>query len=218
MLRLHYHPFASFCQKALIALYEKELPFERKEVSLGVPEEREALKALWPFAKFPVLEHDGRVLAESGVIIEYLDRVAPDRARMVPADPDAALEARTLERVFDNQVATQVTKVVTDHFRPEGRADPQGVEEAKAMIATAYDFFEARLAGRQWAAGDAFGLADCAAAPALFYAGTVMPLGERPTLKAYYERLLARPSFARVIEEARFFRPNFPLPWPNDYR
>jgi glutathione S-transferase len=212
-LRLHYHPFAQYCQKVLIALYEHELPFERAEVNLGDPDQRAALAAIWPFAKFPALETDRGVLGESGVIIEYLDTLAPDRAPLVPDDRLAALEPRMLERVIDGYVADPLARIVGATFT--GFV----VDEAKELrtIATAYDFLDARLDGREWMAGDAFGLADCAAGPALFYANLKQPIGRRARLAGYFQRIRSRPSFARVIDEARPFRNGTPFDWPTDY-
>jgi glutathione S-transferase len=217
-LALYHHPFASFCQKVLVALYEKDMAFEREHIDLFEPDQRARLVALWPFGKFPVLEDRtaGRVIAESGVIIDYLDHLQPDPP-LVPADPLAASEARTLERVADNILAVSVTKIVTDRFRPADGHDPIGVEQARDAIVTALDFLEGRLTGRGWAAGETFGLADCALAPTLFYAGTIVPFRDRTILSAYYRRLMARPSVARVVEEARPWRHLFPLPWPADY-
>lgn len=220
MLKLYYHPFASFCQKALIALYEKDLPFEPVFIDLADPEQRARLQSVWPMAKFPVLR-DGqaaRIIPESSLIIEYLDEIAPDRARMIPEDPTAALQARLWDRFFDGFLAVNVTKTVADRFRPEDRRDHDGVAQAEATMRQALDLFEREIAGREWAIGNQFSLADCSAAPTLFYAGTIVPLDGYPHVKSYFERLLARPSFARVVEEARPFRDLFPLPWPDSYQ
>ena len=219
MLRLYYHPFASFCQKVLIAFYEKDVPFEPVFIDLGDPQDRERLRAVWPMMKFPVLEdaESGRTWPESSVIVEYLDRYAPDTPPLVPTDAEEALRARIWDRFFDNFVALNVTKVVVDRLRPEGRNDPEGVAQAEAAIRASYDLFEEQIGGRTWAAGEAFSLADCSAAPALFYAGVIVPRDRHPRLDAYYERLAARPSFRRVVEEARPYRPLLPLPWPDSY-
>lgn len=214
MPRLHYHPFAQYCQKVLIALHEHDLAIDRQLVNLMNPAERSALQRLWPFGQFPVLERDdGSVLGESGVIIEYLDTLASDRAPMVPADRLEALEPRMLERVIDHKLADATTRIVV------GRFMKQPVDEAAqaATIATAYDFLEARLEGRSWMAGDRLGLADCAAGPALFYANLLVPFGDRPLLAAYFARIAARPSFAAVIDEARPYRDGTPFDWPVDY-
>ncbi len=219
MLKLYYNPFASFCHKALIALYEKDIAFQPVFIDLGNPEHRARLQSVWPMMKFPVLRDEAavRIIPESSLIIEYLDEIAPDRARMIPEEPRAALQARMWDRFFDGFVATNVTKVVVDEFRQEGRRDPDGVAQAKAQIVQALGLFEREVAGREWAIGNAFSLADCAGAPALFYAGTIVPLDGYPHVQAYLERLLARPSFARVVEEARPYRHLFPLPWPDSY-
>jgi glutathione S-transferase len=220
MLKLYYHPFASFCQKALIALYEKGLEFEPIFIDLGDPEHRARLESVWPMMKFPVLldEAAGRIIPESSLVIEYLDGIAPDRARMIPVDPTSALQARLWDRFFDGFIAVNITKIVTDRFRAQDRRDPEGVAEAEAKIRQALGLFEREVAGREWAIGSQFSLADSAAAPALFYAGVIVPLERYPHVKGYLERLLARPSFARVVEEARPFRPLLPLPWPDSYQ
>ena len=219
MLKLHYHPFASFCHKALIALYEKDLAFQPVFIDLSDAEDRARLKSVWPMMKFPVLRDEAaaRIIPESSLIIEYLDEIAPDRARMIPEEPRAALQARLWDRFFDGFVAVNVTKTVVDRFRAEGRTDPDGVAEAQATMRQALELFEREIPGREWAVGNQFSLADCSAAPALFYAGTIVPLDDYPHVKAYFERLLARPSFARVVEEARPYRHLFPLPWPASY-
>jgi glutathione S-transferase len=203
----------------LIALYEAEIDFEPRLIDLGDPESRAVLQQVWPLAKFPVLHDDVRAvtLPESSVIIEYLADHYPAASGLVPADPDLAVRARLFDRLFDNYVALQLTKIVTDRFRSEGRSDPDGVEQARAAIETIYGWLELNLPNQGWIAGAAFTLADCAAAPALFYANTAVPFGGNSNLAAYYERLRARPSFDRVVEEARPYRTLFPLPWPPGY-
>ena len=220
MLKLYYHPFASFCHKALIALYEKELPFEPVFIDLGDEEQRARLRSVWPMTKFPVLRDEAaaRIIPESSLIIEYLDRLEPDRARMIPIDEKAALQARLWDRFFDGYVAVNVTKIVSDRFRPEAARDHVGVAQAEATIRQALELFEKEIPGREWAIGNQFSLADCSAAPALFYAGTIVSLDGYPHIKSYFERLLERPSFARVVEEARPYRSLFPLPWPASYQ
>jgi glutathione S-transferase len=211
---LHYHPFASFCWKALIALYEKDVVFERVIVDLGDPAGTAAFKAIWPIGKFPVLVDGDAVLPESSIVVEHLDLHYPG-ARMIPADPAAALEVRLWDRVFDGYVSQPMQKIVADSFTEP--KDPAGVAAARALLATSYDLLEARMATRDWACDDCFSLADCAAAPALFYAEWVAPFAaSHPALGAYLRRLAARPSIRRVIDEARPYRPNFPLPIPAD--
>ncbi|HYI40384.1 MAG TPA: glutathione S-transferase family protein [Allosphingosinicella sp.] len=215
-LILHYHPFSSFCQKVLVALYEREVPFEGVVLDFSDPEQKAAFERLWPMGKFPVLRDDalGVTIPESSAIVEYLDRAHPGPPPLVPADPDLALKARLWDRFFDNYVELPLQKVVGDSFRPDGAKDPHGVEEAKALLVRAYDLLEDSLSeSGTWMAGEAFTLADCGAAPALFYAAMIRPLSGRPKLEAYYARLRARPSFARAVGEARPFRPFFPLPW-----
>ncbi|MFN8164405.1 MAG: glutathione S-transferase family protein [Solirubrobacterales bacterium] len=214
-LTLHEHPFASYCWKALIALYERDVPFERHFV--GGPEDRAQLSQLWPLGSIPVLvDSAGPTLPESTAIIEYLDRhgSAPP---LIPAEPDAAIRARLWDRLMDGHVMTPMQKIVADALRPEGSEDPYGVEEARAQLDAAYALLDDRLAGEsRWLAGPGFTLADCAAAPALYYARVVHRWDEAElgALTRYFEALTERPSVARVIDEAREFRPVFPLPWP----
>ena len=219
-LTLHYHPFSSYCQKVLVALYERDVPFERNIVDLGDAEQRAALERLWPLAKFPVLRDEARgvTVPESSLIVGYLDRVRPGPPPLVPADPDAALQVQLWDRFLDHYVETPLQKAVGDTLRPEDRRDPYGVDEARDLLRRAWDMLEDRLArGGPWLADDAFSLADCGAGPALFYANIIQPFAGRPNVEAYYERLLARPSFARAVDEARPYRHFFPLPWPEDY-
>lgn len=220
MLILHYHPFSSYCQKVLVALYERGVAFERNVVDLGDPAQKAALERLWPIGKFPVLRDEARgsTLPESSLIVEYLDRARPGPPPLVPADPESALAVRLWDRFLDHYVETPLQKVVGDSFRPEGAKDPHGVGEARALLRRSWDMLEAELAdGREWLAAGAFTLADCGAGPALFYANIVEPFAGRAHVEAYYARLLARPSFARAIEEARPYRRYFPLPWPESY-
>jgi glutathione S-transferase len=212
-LTLHFHPLASFCHKVLIALYENETPFEPHIVDLGDPTARAAFSALWPIAKMPVLvdARRGQTCAEASIIIEYLAMHHPGRIALLPGNADAALEARALDRFYDLYVNEPMAKVVTDMLRPEGKHDALGVEQARALLVTAYGMIERQMTGRRWAIGDEFSLADCAAAPALYYAHQVLPLGaEHPTALAYRERLMARPSFARVLAEAEPYLALFP--------
>ncbi|MEJ1969690.1 MAG: glutathione S-transferase family protein [Rhizomicrobium sp.] len=215
--RLFFHPLASYCWKALIALYENDTPFEPVIVDLGDPAAREAFLKVWPLGKFPVLQDTSRdwLVPEATIIVEYLDRHYPGRSRLVPADPDRARQARMRDRFFDNYVMTPMQKIVGDRIRPAGMRDLFGVDEARAQLRTACAIVEQDI-GARWAMGDDFTLADIAAAPSLYYADKVAPLTQDfPKTAAYLERLCGRPSFARVIEEAgpyfRFF-PAEPLP------
>lgn len=212
-LQLHFHPLASFCQKVLIALYENGTPFEPRLVDLGDETSRNAFKALWPIGKMPVLvdEARGRVVPESSIIIEYLAQHYPGQTRLIPADADLARDTRLADRFYDQYIHQPMQKVVTDKLRPEGRGDPFGVEEARRTIRTAYAMIDREMAERPWTAGDAFSMADCAAAPSLFYALKVEPAAEgQRNLARYFERLMARPSFARVVEEAKPYFASFP--------
>lgn len=210
-LTLYAHPFSSYCWKVLIALYEKDLPFTYRTMSSADPSAGQEAARLWPLGKFPVLRAGERTLAESSVIIEYLDGIAPLTAPLIPADRDAALDVRLLDRVFDNYVMTPMNAFVFNAARPAEQRDALGCEQAGYLLDRAYAWLEEALAGRTWAAGVDFTLADCAAAPSLFYADWVYPIGEAyPVLAAYRARLLKRPSVARCVDEARPYRALFP--------
>jgi glutathione S-transferase len=217
-LVLHEHPFAAYCWKPLIALYELGLPFERHTVTDEAS--RQELAEIWPLAKIPVLRDEtaGLTLPESTTIIEYLDALAPGPPRLVPADPAAALQARLWDRFHDQYIANPMQKIVGDNLRPDGRTDPEGVEEARRTLDTAYTVLEAQLAGSTWTAGPEFSLADCAAAPGLFYTHAIHRWDEtnHPNITRYYRELMQRPSVARVVDEARPFRDLFPMAWPAD--
>jgi glutathione S-transferase len=213
-LRLYFHPLSSFCHKALIALYENDTPFEPHIVDLAEAASRAAFKRIWPIGKFPVLRDEAkdRTIPESSLIIEYLGQHYPGRTRFVPADADLALQTRMRDRFYDLYVNVPMQKIVTDRLRPEGRNDPQGVEDAKALLQTACRLLEEEMASRTWAIGDAFSMADCAAAPALFYADAVSPFaGTYDNLSAYLGRLMARPAVGRVLEEAQPYFRLFPM-------
>jgi glutathione S-transferase len=204
-LTLHFHPLASFCWKALIALYENDIPFTPNLVDLGNPAERAALVKLWGIGKFPVLQDDarGEIVPESSIIVEYLDRHHGGRTRLIPADPGRALQTRLRDRFYDLYVHLPMQKIMVDRLRPEGRRDAYGVEEARAQLRTSYAMIEQQMAGGGWALGVDFTLADCAAAPSLFYGNMAEPFDDgHKNVAAYLERLKARPSFARVLKEA----------------
>ena len=208
---LYYHPLSSYCWKVLIALYENDTPFER--AMMEEPGVTEAWLTLWPLGKFPVLRDEARdrTVAEASIIIEYLGQQRAGRFRPIPADPGEALEVRLMDRLFDNYVMTPMQKIVADRLRPDDARDAHGVGEARILLGKAYAMLEDRIGARQWAAGDDFTLADCAAAPALFYADKVEPMrGGFPALAAYLDRLEARASFARVLEEKQPWWHMFP--------
>lgn len=210
MLELFAHPFSSYCWKVLIPLYENGTAFEYRMIGPDHPENGAELARHTPTGRFPLLLDDGRAVLESSVIIEHLDLHYPGPIRFVPDDRAAALEVRMLDRIFDNQVMTQMMRVVNDALRPPERGDRVEVAEAKAMLERGYAWLDRWMQGREWACGD-FSLADCAAAPSLFYADWVHPIAEEYTaLRGYRARLLARPSVARTVEEARPYRPFFP--------
>ncbi len=212
-LVLHLHPLSSYCMKALIAFYENETLFEARLVDYGDPASAAAFKAIWPLAKIPVLRDEarGRTIPETSIMIEYLMQHFPGEAKLIPTDPDLALRTRLEDRFYDFYVMTPMQKMVADRRRSDDEKDPAGVAEAKALLETAYGMIDADMAAKTWAMGEAFTLADCAAAPALFYANKVAPLGEAHAVTArYLQRLVERPSFARVLKEAEPYFKYFP--------
>ena len=212
-LTLYFHPLSSFCQKVLVALYENDTPFTPHLVDLGDAVSRAAFLKVWPIGKFPVLRDEarGRTIPESTIIIEYLAQHHPGRTPLVPADPELALQTRLWDRFYDLSVDVPMQKIVTDRLRPPGQRDGLGVEHAKAQLRTACDIVDREMAGKTWAVGEVFTMADCAAAPALYYANEVMPLhAAHKHAAAYFERLMQRPSFARAVAEAAPYRALFP--------
>lgn len=209
------HPYSAYGQKGLVALYELSLPFEPKLVDFADEAVMAGFLAISPFAKMPVLVDPtaGRTILESSIVIEYLDRLAGG-GRLIPTDPETALEARWVDRIVDTYVGGPMNRII---FHRLGRAGPPPPEAVMALdereIATAWDLLEQRLSdGRTWGAGEAFTLADCAAAPILTYARRVVPFGDRPRLKAWHGRLMARPSFVRALEDAAPFGDLMPAP------
>jgi glutathione S-transferase len=202
-LKLYMHPLSSYCHKALIAFYENDIPFEPKlidGVSVG------DFKKLWSLGKFPVLQDEGRqeMVPESTIVIEYLALHYPGRVKLIPEDPDLARRVRLRDRFFDNYLHTPMQKFPGDHLRPPGNRDPFGVEEAKTTYRTALDMVESEMAAKTWAMGEQFTMADCAAAPALFFGNRFYgPFRQsHPNAMAYLDRLMARPSYARALKEA----------------
>lgn len=215
-LKLYYHPFSSYCQKALVALYENAVPFESHILDGPDSPAFRELAERWPMKRFPVLVDGERTVIEASCIIEYVGLYAPGLVRLIPGDPRAALEVRTMDRFFDNYVSTPQQRIVADSLRPEDVRDPCGVLEARNMLDTAYTWLDKVMSHREWAAGEHFSLADCGAAPFLFYADWTHPIGNaHPNVAAYRRRLLERPSFARAVDEARPYRKLFPLGAPD---
>lgn len=216
-LRLYSHPYSGYGQKAATALYELGLPFELKLIQHDDEAVMAEFRAVSPFAKMPVLVDTdaGQTVFESSVVIEYLNRLAG--GGLIPADPAVALEARLIDRIVDTYVGGPMNSIVLNKFRPEGQADAYGAAQDVEVIAAAWDLLEARLAdGRTWGAGETFTLADCCAAPILTYARRLVPFGDRPRLKAWQKRLMARPSFVRALEDAAPFGDMMPAPAPED--
>ena len=212
-LELYFHPLSSFCQKVLVAFYENDIPFEPHIVDLANETSRAEFKKVWPIGKFPVLRDHARerTIPESSIIIEYLAQHYPGRTQLVPADADLARQARMRDRFYDLYVNVPMQKVVTDKLRPAGKHDPHGVEEARTLLQTTLGMIEQDMGTKTWAMGDAFTMVDCAAAPAMFYANLVMPFGDTyGNAAAYLDRLMKRPSFARVVEEAQPYFALFP--------
>lgn len=215
MLTLYAHPFSSYCQKVLVALWEKGLDFTYRHME--DPGAAEELKQRWPIGRFPIVVNEaGETITESSIIIEYLDLLHPGANRLIPADPQAALEVRFLDRFFDTYVMSAMQKPVFAALKGDASRKQEALKEARTDLETAYGWLEQRLGDRRWAAGGEFTLADCAAAPSLFYADWVHEIGAAfPAVRAYRARLLARPSFARAVEEARPYRAYFPLGAPD---
>jgi len=203
-LILYFHPLSSFCQKVLIALYENDTPFTPHFVDLMDAEQNAAFKRIWPIGKFPVLRDGDRTVPESTTIIEYLAQHHPGPVQLIPADVDVAFETRAQDRFIDLHIHLPMQKIITDRIRPQGQNDPHGVEQARMQMQTALALLDERMATRTWALGDTFTMADCAAAPLLFYVNmAVTPLaGAYANLAAYLERLTKRPSYARALKEA----------------
>ena len=213
-LTLFAHPFSSYSQKVLT--YENDIPFDLRLLAHDDPQTAAEHAALWPLKRMPVLVDDDRTIVESTVIIEYLGLYHPGPARLVPDDPHTALGVRMMDRFFDNYVMTPVQAIVSDALRPEESRDAYGVAKAREQLDTAYAWLDECMNESAWAAGEDFSLADCAAAPSLFYADWTHPIdGSFTNVWAYRRRLLARPSFARAVEEARSYRPLFPLGAPD---
>jgi len=214
-LTLYFHPLSSFCQKVLIALYENGTPFTPQKVDLMDEKESADFKRIWPVGKFPVLRDDknGKTIPESTSIIEYLAQHYPGPVELVPKDPDAALAVRAQDRFYDLNVHLLTQKVITDRIRPAGQNDKFGVEQARALLRTAFGIMDRDMAKKTWATGDAFTMADCAAAPALFYTNrAVQPLaGTFDNVAAYLDRLMKRPSYARALKDAEPFLKYVPV-------
>jgi len=208
------HPFSSYCQKAFVALYENDTPFTLR--MLEEKENAEELARIWPINLFPVLREGERVVFEATSIIEYLHVHHPGPVRLIPGDADAAVEVRMMDRFFDNYVMTPQGDIVFNCIREAKDRDPIGDDRARAMLDKSYAWLDERMKGREWAAGDSFSLADCAAAPSLFYADWTHEIGAQfANVRAYRERLNARPSFARAVDGGRPFRSYFPLGAPD---
>jgi glutathione S-transferase len=212
-LTLYMHPLASFCHKVLIALYENDVAFQPEIVDFGDPGSAAELLSRWPVGKIPVLYDSGRerVMPETSIIIEYVQLHYPGPVPLLPPNEGDRLDARFWDRFFDLYISVPMQKIVADRLRPEDGKDPVGVAEARRTLDMAYAMIDAQMAGKEWAIGGRFTLADCAAAPALFYASIVHPFYEaQRELKAYFERLLDRPSMRRTLREARPYFSMFP--------
>lgn len=212
-LKLYYHPLSSYCWKALIALYEGDVHFEREIVNLGDEAERAAFLKLWPIGKFPLLTDSatGAVVPESSIIIEYLQDNAPGFPALIPQDKKLALEARLKDRFYDHYVHTPMNVFTQDRLRPKDARDFLGLAQAERMLRTAYAVANHEIAAKHWALGESFTIADCSAFPALYYADRYVPIGpEHPALAAYLARLHERPSVNRAFKEAAPFMHMFP--------
>lgn len=211
-LTLHYHPLSSYCQKALIAADVLGVALDKRQLNLGDAAERAAFIALWPTGKMPLLVDDGQPIPKTSILIEHLQlHHARGGRRLIPQDAAAALTVRLWDRLFDLYVMTPMQTLTADLLKPEAERDARAVAKAREALLQAYDFIERQLSGKTWAASDDFSLADCAAAPALFYALTYVPLSpQHAALAAYFERLMTHPAVARAVDEARPFFQYYP--------
>lgn len=213
---LYAHPFSSYCQKVLTALYENGTAFEYRLLDHNDPETLADFERRWPIKRFPILVDGDRQVMEATILIEYLDRHYPGPIKLIPIDPDKAIEVRMLDRFFDNYISTPQQKIVFNAIRTEADRDAYGDKEARDMLERAYAWLDRHMEGRMWASGDTFTLADCGAGPFLFYADWTHAIDPSFThVHAYRKRLLARPSFARAVDEGRPFRAYFPLGAPD---
>jgi glutathione S-transferase len=215
-LQLFAHPFSSYSLKALVGFYETGAPFTLRKLSSDDPATAAEFAELWPLQRFPILRDGERTIVEATAILEHLAARYPGAGTLIPADPDTAVEVRMMDRIFDNYVHVPQGKCVFDVVRSPERRDAQGVAEARDLMDRAYAWLDARMAGRTWAVGEAFSMADCAATAALLYGDWTHPIDRKfETLIAYRRRLLARPSVARAVDEGRPYRSYFPLGAPD---
>ena len=213
-LTLYTHPFAAYGWKVLIALYENGTPFSYRMIDDA--EGWAEVASLWPMRKIPLLRDGDATIVESSIIVEYLVDRHPGATPLIPADREEGLKVRFMDRFFDNYVMTPMQKLVSDRIRPDGERDPKGVADAKELLDVAYGWLDNELSHRGWAGGGTFSLADCSAAPALFYADWVHPIDDEfAYLRAYRRRVLARPPVARVVDDARPYRHLFPQGAPD---
>jgi glutathione S-transferase len=209
-LTLYYHPLASYCQKVLVALYEAGTEFERRIVDLSNETDRLELQTIWPIGKFPVIRDHARRrdLPESTIIIEYVDRFFPGARPLIPSDWEDALEVRLWDRFFDNYLQGPIQQIVSDRIRGANG----DMSNERATLQTAYRMVDRQVASKTWVAGKELSMADCAAAPALFYASTIQPFpGELTHLRGYFDRLAERPSIQRVLDEAKPYFSLYPF-------
>ena len=209
---LHYHPLSSYCQKVLIALDELGIEADKRLLNLGDPAERSAFLAMWPTGKMPLLMDQGRPIPETSIIIEHLQQHHASGGRtLIPRDPAEALQVRLWDRLFDLYVMTPMQAFTADLLRPEGDRDAHGLASARDGLSSAYAWIDRHLEGRTWVSGAGFSMADCAAAPALFYAVTYVPItAHHGNLIAYFSRLMDRPSVSRTIDAARPYFKYYP--------
>ena len=202
-MKLYLHPLSSFCWKVEIAFYESGIPFEPVMVNLGNAEERAAYLKLSPFGKIPTLVDGERVVNETTIMIEYLAMKFPEAAKLVPKDPIEALKVRGLDRFYDLYLNSPLGRIAFHRLRPEAERDNIGTAMLMNDLKTAVGIVEKDMGSRTWAAGESFTMADCAAAPALFYVDKLVPYSSGyPNTARYLDRLKARPSVARAIAEA----------------
>ncbi len=201
-MKLYYNPISSYSQKALIAFYEKGIDFEPNIVNLMDPDDLAKYRDVYPMGKIPCLVlDDGHLIPESSIIIEYIDDMG--EPRLIDGDSEQTRKIRFKDRMIDLYLDDSIVTLLFQGMKPEDQRDPERMATAQFRIDTMYSFMEAEFEKHPFASGNKFSMADCAAAPALFYAEQAAPFAAYKNISAYWERLRQRPSVQRTHEEAR---------------
>jgi glutathione S-transferase len=200
-MKLYYYPLSTYCQKVLIALYEKGIEFEGESLMLFDPEVRDQFREIYPLGKIPLLVDDNdHMVPESSIIIEYLDTKA--KPLLIFGDADEQRQIRFKDRMFDLYLLETIATLFFQNMKPANEQDPERIATAQFQIDKIYMFMEMELENQPFSCGSEFTMADCTAAAGLFYASKVAPFDDRPLIKQYWERLCSMPSVQRVHAEA----------------